>query len=258
MLQTDRSPELLAERLIAARRSHEVVEVTDCMPQSAAEAYAVQALVANAFGPVGAFKTARKQDSQQTLAPIFTADIACGSATFSALRGDLLAVELELGFRLSADPPAPDAPDFAERLRTILEPVAALEIVGSRISGPAAQDALAKLADNQHGAGLVISAGARGDIATKYGNAGSALRAQLRAHLRVGDDVVIDGSAEVPGGDGFATVCAMARRLGSHCGGLRSGQVVITGSLHPMVPVLPGTEICGRLDGLGEVRALIA
>ncbi|MCC5979031.1 MAG: hypothetical protein JJU21_13295 [Salinarimonas sp.] len=258
MLQTNPSTKLLAERLISARRSQKLVDATDCIPLAAADAYAVQAIVADALGPVGAFKTSRKPGSEQTLAPIFAADIGWGSGMFSALPGDVLAVELELGFRLMADPPALGDPDFVERLRSILEPVAALEIVGSRISGITAQDALAKLADNQNGAGLVVAealpAGTARDSAAENDNAGSS----LRAHLRVGDDVVLDGPAIVPGGDGFTTVCEMARRLGSHCGGLRKGQVVITGSLHPMVPVLSGTEIYGRLDGFGEVRALIS
>ncbi len=258
MLQTNPSIELLAGRLISARRNQKLVEVTDCMPRSSADAYAVQAIVATACGPVGGFKSARKPGAEQTFAPIFAADIVCASATFSALPGDTLAAELELGFRLLADPPAYDAPDFVERLRSMLKPVAVLEIVGSRLSGLAAQDGLAKLADNQSGAGLVVAnplrAGAPPEISTQERHA----ETSLRAHLRVGGEVVLDGPVVVPGGDGFTTVCAMLRRLGSHCGGLQKGQIVITGSLHPMIPVLPGTEIYGRLDGLGEVRALIA
>jgi 2-keto-4-pentenoate hydratase len=40
---------------------------------------------------------------------------------------------------------------------------------------------------------------------------------------------------------------------GDHCGGLRVGHWVLTGSLHPIAPVNPGTTFSARIDGLGEV-----
>jgi 2-keto-4-pentenoate hydratase len=45
--------------------------------------------------------------------------------------------------------------------------------------------------------------------------------------------------------------------IGEHCGGLQPGQIVITGSLHPLTYVLPGTSVVGHIEGLGDVSVQI-
>jgi 2-keto-4-pentenoate hydratase len=48
----------------------------------------------------------------------------------------------------------------------------------------------------------------------------------------------------------------LASRLGRTDYALRAGDVVLTGSLGPVVPVEPGDEFEARVDGLGSVRAV--
>ena len=67
----------LADALIAARRTSEPVDgaLFEATLRSEAECYAVQTRVAEALGSVGAFKTARKPDQPQIIAPIFARDV---------------------------------------------------------------------------------------------------------------------------------------------------------------------------------------
>lgn len=241
-------PERFAADLLLARRHHRLIDPGDHLPGDTAQAYAVQALVAQELGPVGAYKTARKPDAAQIYAPILAADMGPDGTRFSALPGDTLAVELELGLRIRDDLPPADADDFAERLACLAEPVAVIELVGTRLQGAALHDRLATLADNQRNAGLVVGAAAP---------PGARATGTVQAWLRAGDTVILDGAAKVPGGDPLAALAGVARLLRGHCEGLRKGQIVITGSLHPMVYLPTGTEIEGRIDGIGTVHTVI-
>lgn len=241
-------PGPFATELLAARRGKVLTDPRKGLPENNAQAYAVQARVTEALGPVGAFKSARKPGTEQLFAPIFAADIGDSGATFRALPEDSLALELELGLRLRDTPPPLDAPDFAERLRAMIEPVAVFELVGTRLKGAALENRFATLADNQRNAGLVVAAPAP---------QGSEPTGTLGIFLKADGAVLLDDVAEVPGGDPLASLEALARMLGTHCGGLCKGQIVIIGSLHPMLFVPRGTRVEGRIDGIGSLCTVI-
>lgn len=241
-------PEGFARDLVQARRARKLTDPGDHLPTDAAQAYAVQKFVAQQLGPVGAFKTACKPGFEQVFAPIFASDMGPSGTSFAALPGDTLAVELELGVRLRDDPPPIDSDDFSELLRALAEPVAVIELVGNRLKGAALQDRFATLADNQRNAGLVVSAGAPSGVQAT---------GTVQAFLRAGDKIFLDGAADIPGGDPLATLEGLARMVQGHCGGLRKGQIVITGSLHPMVYLPAGTKIEGRLNDIGTVNTTI-
>ncbi|MFU8779008.1 MAG: 2-keto-4-pentenoate hydratase, partial [Roseovarius sp.] len=71
-------------------------------------------------------------------------------------------------------------------------------------------------------------------------------------------ETLLDGAAQVPGGDAFATLCALVRALGEHCGGLREGHVVITGSLNGLPWVQAPIVAQGNIAGLGSVTMTLA
>lgn len=239
----------LAEGLIAARNGGPRLSTGDVAGAvaSVSDAYAIQRRVAETIGGIGAFKTGRRPGQDQILAPIFQKDTRGSPAIFTSAEIDRIGVELEVGFLV--DRPLPDAgdTDFERRARDCVSAVAALEIVDTRLSDIESAPPLLRLADNQLNGGLVVGAPRRDwqemDLAT------------VRARLSLGTEIVLDGSADVPGGDAFATFCAMARMIGPHCGGLRPGQVVITGSLNGMPFIERGTTVRGWIDGLGEVAA---
>ena len=177
------------------------------------------------------------------MAPIRQGVVRPSPARFERHELDLFGVELEVGFELRAPLPSFEAPDFAARARGCVAAAAMIEVVDTRLADP-----LLVLADDQINAGLVVGA--------LHGGFGDLARAEVE--LWIGDARVQGGSAEVPGGDAFETFLAFARMVGDHCGGLRVGQVVTTGSLAGLRFVERGCDVRGQIEGLGEVAITFA
>lgn len=239
----------LADRLIFARNGGPRVppaNVSDSVA-SACDAYTIQRRVAEAVGAVAGFKTGRRAGQDQIMAPIFQKDVRTSPAVFTRADIDRIGIELEVGFIVDRPLPDPESADFESQARACVSAVAALEIVDTRLTDIEAAPPLLRLADNQLNGAVVIGAPRADwqalDLTT------------VSARLNLGSQTVLDGSADVPGGDAFATFCGLARMIGSHCGGLRSGQVVITGSLNGMPFIERGTPVRGWIDGLGDVAA---
>ncbi|MGS4946132.1 2-keto-4-pentenoate hydratase [Meridianimarinicoccus sp. RP-17] len=243
----DTAPALARSILEAFATAHRAG--CDAAPVDAAAAYAVQAAVAARRGPVAGFKTARKPGQPQIMAPIMAGDVIDSGTSMASLFGGPLGIELELGLRIAAPLPDPDDQDFVKALGGCVEPLAVIELVDTRLDGPAATDPLSKLADAQINAALVIGP-------TLRGWDGGPLTGAM-ARMTAGEDTLLDGPATVPGGDARETLHALAAMIGGHCGGLKPGQIVITGSLHPLTYVAPGTPVDGWIDGCGTVSVRI-
>lgn len=236
-----------AQKLIEARRTRRPVSGADAAifadGATADDAVAVQAAVAEAFGPVGAWKTA-PAEGRPLIAPILAAGIRSAPATYTTTELAHCGIELEIGFRLDRPCPSPDAVDFATALRAAVTPLVVIEVVDTRLDGFDGPP-LAKLADNQMNGGLVL------------GDAGTLTDAPAM-RLAFDGKVVADGAARPPGGDAWASLENFARHVGTHCGGFQVGQVLITGSLNGMPLIEPGTSVEGSIEGLGTVRMTFA
>jgi 2-keto-4-pentenoate hydratase len=230
--------ELVAARAIAGR----VLPTTPPAP-TFEEAYRIQEAVAQRIGSVGGFKTARKDDAPSIMAPIFAADMVASGAHVAV--ADVMGVELEIGLEIIGDCPADMGSLPLCDLAALLRPVAVIELVDTRVEGPLSEDPLVKLTDNQINAGLVVGAAMTDWSGADLGT--------VEAKMQAGPDVILDGRASVPGGSALMTFASLARQIGRHCGGLRRGQIVITGSLHPLVYYPKGTVVQGRIDGIGAV-----
>ncbi|MDZ7710884.1 MAG: 2-keto-4-pentenoate hydratase [Roseovarius sp.] len=179
------------------------------------------------------------------IAPIMARDIYQSPAEISVSKGEEVGVELEYAFRLIAPLPDPGLPDFETQLRDAVELLPVFELVQSRLADPKDAGAAMKMLDNQLN-GAVVPGEALRDW-----QAVDVTRADAR--LVLGSKTLLNGAARVPGGDAFATLCALARALGTHCGGLQPGHVVITGSLNGL-PWVNGPLIAqGEIIGLGTV-----
>lgn len=242
----------IAARLLAARRDGAPIAAgPQDGPADEAAALAAQALTTAALGPVGGFKTGRKRaDAAPLMAPILAAALLADGETPDPAASRLRGVELEIGFRLEGPPPDPDDPAFDAILARRVVALPALEIVESRLADPEAAGPLWKLADNQINGAAVVGAPLR--------DWGAADLTGARARLSIGGRSVWDGPAPTPGGPAFATFAAFARRIGAHCGGLREGQVVITGSLTGLLWAQAGDAVAGEIDGLGRIGARFA
>ena len=108
------------DSLVAARRSGVPFTPGGSLPESTAEAYKVQQVVADAFGETGAFKAAMQGAAPAIFAPI-RADLCFPSGAEVAM--PRLGVELEVGWLVTAPLPAPDTPAFRARLVNAVRPV---------------------------------------------------------------------------------------------------------------------------------------
>ncbi len=232
----------LADRLIAAHRAGTRIDIGDMAPRTHPEAYAIQRRVSAAFGPVGGFKTGRQGTAPRIIAPI-RAD-RCLPSGASLQVSATIGVELEIGFRVLR-PGLASAPE-AEIAR-YLQPVAALELVDTRLSGAAADDPLAKLADAQINWGMVV-----GEVASAWDGADITC---AEARLTCGTDTVLAGSAPVQGGSALQSIRKALPLLLRHYGPPEPGQIILTGALHPLVWYPAGTELRGEIAGIGRVAA---
>jgi 2-keto-4-pentenoate hydratase len=212
-----------------------------------ADAYAVQERVVAELGPVGAWKVGAASPAAEPLrAPILAATIHVSPAELPAADFHVLGIEAEIAYRLGADLPARAQPYAAEEVAAAIEGMLpAIEVVDSRLADHAAAPALWKLADSQLNGGLVTGALAadwrRFDPLTQP------------VRLEVDGVLLAEGRGGNSAGDPFRLLVWLANSCGAHCGGLRRGQTVTTGSLTGLRFVAPGAAVRARLEGLGEV-----
>lgn len=235
----------LVAQLVAAWKGGESVPVAASEGLTRERVLAVQEAVAAQLGPVGGFKVACPPGAPIIIAPIFARDIHPSPAEIPIPAGEEVGVELEYAFHLIAPVPDITAPDFDTRLRDAVELLPAFELVRSRLADLKGAGAALKMLDNQLNGAVVLGAARRDWQAVDVTRA--------TARLRLGGDTLLDGAARVPGGDAFATLCALVRALGDHCGGLQPGHVVITGSLNGLPWVTPPITAEAVIDGLGAV-----
>ena len=126
--------------------------------------------------------------------------------------------------------------------------VAVHEIVDTRLADLDGAGPLLRLADNQLNGALVI-----GEPRADWHDLDLAT---VTAKLTLGDETVLNGPAFPPGGDAWETFLGFARMVGTHCGGLREGQVVITGSLNGLPFIDRPSSASGAIEGLGTVEAV--
>ncbi len=238
------TPDMLAQRLLGAHRTG----VRIASPIAALrrrDILSIQTTVCTALGPVAGFKVSAVPDGLPILAPI-PARYGTENRGVRTV-ADRLGIELEVGFEVLTALPGDGLPDEPQRY---LRPRTVLELVDTRLAGRAAENPSLKFADLQMNAGIVIGEGPTDWDGADFG--------EVPARLTADDSYVLDGPATVPGGSALANLDLLLRHLGDHCGGVRPGQIVITGSLCGLPWFGPGTRIEGWIEGLGDVSVNLA
>lgn len=230
--------------LVAARRGGPLlpVGVQATHTPSTAEIHDIQSRVAATAGPVGGWKVGRTPDGDHFWAPIFTQDIHHGDADLARPPGTQVGIEVEIAFRLS-ETLRPGRPEEAVDAAFVV-----VEYLQSRLERYEDASPAWKLADNQSNGGLVVGQ----EIADWRG------RELGRQAVRVWKDaeLVLDETRDNPGGDPLRLLDWALAQGPDHCGGLRPGQIVTTGSLSgaPWYPA--GTGIRAQLPDLGATVTL--
>jgi 2-keto-4-pentenoate hydratase len=164
-------------------------------------------------------------------------------------------IEAEIAFVLAADLDG-DVIGRAEVAAATAYVVAALEIVDSRIAdwdisivdtiADNASSGLFVLGDQKRGLGRLDLA----DCAMTMRRAGAG-----GGKGGAGGDVVSTGTGSAVLGHPLASVAWLAATVRDLGRPLRAGEVVLSGSLGPMVPVAPGDVFRADISGLGQVSA---
>ena len=142
--------------------------------------------------------------------------------------------------------------------------VAALEIVDSRIAGWDI-DIVDTIADNGSSGLFVL-----GDRRQRLGRLDLAESAMTLRRVAAGQSDAVGGSGYAVGevvssgtgasilGHPLAAVAWLAAAVRDHGSPLRAGEVVLSGSLGPMVAVAPGDAFQADISGVGQVSAVFA
>ncbi len=242
--------EAAAGLLLAARRERAPLaaeRLRQCPAPSLTDAYAIQERVAAELGPVRAWKVgAPSPEAEPVRAPIPAAALHASPAGLAAASFHRIGLEAEIAYRLGRDLPARSEPYTREEVEAAVEAILpAIEIVDTRFADHEAMGALWRLADNQINGGLVLGAAQAAwrsvDPATQP------------VRLHVDGAVVHEGRGGNSAGDPVRLLVWLANACGAHCGGLRRGQIVTTGTLTGLRFVAPGADVRAVLPGLGEV-----
>ncbi|HET7193560.1 MAG TPA: fumarylacetoacetate hydrolase family protein, partial [Nocardioides sp.] len=150
----------------------------------------------------------------------------------------------ETGFVLGADLPGEDCAE-ADVLAATERIVPAIELIDSRIADWDIRIG-DTIADNASSAGYVLGRDRVKptdiDLTT------------IGARLLRNDELVGEGRSDAVLGDPVIAVAWLARKVASFGVTLRSGNVILPGSVHRAVDVRPGDDFEATFEGLGSVR----
>jgi 2-keto-4-pentenoate hydratase len=153
-------------------------------------------------------------------------------------------VEAEVALVLDRDIERPDV-TVSELVQAIDFIVPAIEVVGSRIAGWDIT-ILDTVADNASSGMFVLGTRPVPPSAIELRN--------VDMSMTVDDEVVSTGTGAACLGHPYRAALWLARRLATEGDPLRAGDVVMTGALGPMQPLVAGSEVVATISGLGEVR----
>jgi len=240
-----------AELLLEARTSGQPLETLPAalMPATIEEAYAIQDRVTAALGPIGGWKTAPANNGVRfNWAPIPATGIFPDAAEIALSAFPRSALELEIGFLVRRDLPPQQAPYGRDAVADALGDMrVCLELFASRYADRAARSPLEQLADGQNAAGIIVGTGVAHWQELDLGNTALALDYADATHRRTGGrglDDLIEACVDLANGTG---------RLG----GLRAGQVIITGARIGPIAASAAGPVRARIDPVGTVTAIL-
>ncbi len=237
---------LAARILIEARRHRRKIAdlPPGANPATIEEAYAIQDQIAAATGKVGGWKAGFEPDGTTRVAPVAADDVFEGGAGL-AIPGPLRA-EVEFAVKLIADLPAGAAPFDRDAVDRAIGPaLVIMEVLGTRFEDQKAVSPLAFLADSNGNAAIVTGAEITGWRELDLG--------ALEVRLEIDGTERGRSSAGAPFHRVLDLLAALANHAAAHTGGLKAGQVIITGARVGPVAIEPGSRAVGRINGQAEV-----
>lgn len=247
-----------ADRLLAARRSGEVIEdlPAEVKPQSLADALAIRDLVFAGLNDdqAGWFVGCSNPHIQRQLgldepycAPLAAATVHPSPASLPASAFPSITLEVEFAFSLGEDLPPRATPYSLDDVSAAIDRVhPAIEVVTSHLADWTHQSIFNIIADNGTDGALVFGDGAplaeAGDLSA------------IKTSVAVNGEQRATGSGADVLGNPLNVMMWLANRCREDGVTLKAGQIHNTGSTTPMVLATPG-DICRAVfEGLGGVE----
>lgn len=236
-----------AAALAAARSGQAIAGLpASAAPQSEADAYAIQDVVATRLGErIGGWKVGISPLGGHFVAPIYASKIAASPAVMPARGFHLIGIECEIGFRLNTALPARATPYARDEVLAVAVLHPTIEVVDSRYQDFRSLDRLQVLADNFSNGGLV------------YGAAAAGWAGMDLVHPPIA--VTADGKpfADCTGlraGNPLDLLVAAVNMVAGSRGGVPAGTFVTTGTHTGLVFTEPGVTIAADYGRLGRVE----
>lgn len=253
-----------AAQIIASARAERVPLERlpdECRPDGEAAGYAVQeavheALAERGWGALAGYKigctTAVMQAALDLASPcgggIFASTVHSKIADLAVADYVRVGCETEIAVRMGADLPADRAPFDRESVSGAIDScMAAMEIVDNRYADSSLMGTATLIADDFFGAGCLL-----GD---PLGDWRDLDLGAISGRLMVDGVEIGEGHGSDVMGHPFEALAWLANNLARRGKGLRSGDIVMTGSLVPVHYPAPGETVEIVFDGLGSVRA---
>jgi 2-keto-4-pentenoate hydratase len=243
-----------AEALLTARRTGKWLTSLPegARPETDAEAYAIQDMVAERLGPIGGWKVgAATPSSEPFRGPIQADTIFVETRQVPARLLHVIGAEAELAYELGRDLPVREQPySQQEVLDAIASIRPAIEILDTRFTALGVADPLSHRADHQNSGALALGpacADWRGIASLEQ-----PVRLKLDGLLRH------EGVGGNSAGDNVRLLVWMANIGARSQGGLRAGQFITTGSCSGTDWVQPGARVAVEFPGIGSLGIEIA
>ncbi|KKC41076.1 hypothetical protein WH87_02760 [Devosia epidermidihirudinis] len=222
----------------------------ELVPEDRSEIYALQDALIAALGPVGGWKIAAGSEAVPLCSPLLEGGYLVSGDRLSIADNRLTVVEVEVGFRFkSALPPRSNPYDRDEVLAAIEGALTAIEMVGIRFAPGVEVPRAVQMGDLQVNAAVVTGA----VVADWEGLDLGTLK--VRADIGAAHYEVDTGTSTEAVIDALVW---LANEGALRQGGLKAGEVVITGARINQPVGDAGDLVVASIEGLGEVRLMLA
>jgi 2-keto-4-pentenoate hydratase len=238
-----------ADLLLNARRTATPIDdlPVELQPTSLEEAYEVQNLLAEAYGPIGGWKVgATTPEATPVFAPMPKIWIAESGSVLSGIIRRYRGLEAEVAFLIGEDLPPRETPyTLAEVGAAIASCHPAIEVLESGLKDPMAAARMSMLADLQMHGGFL------------YGPACPEWQAidftKETVSLAVDGIVRVERTGSNTSGDLMRLLPWLASEGAARTGGLKRGDWITTGSWTGNIQSQPGASVDAHFATVGKV-----
>src|SRR6266540_6714370 len=243
----------VARTWLAARSSGELLPTPPFALNDASDAYRIQDAVAQRHGTMDGWKVGAKgPEAAPTCAPLLGGTVLERSDGLGRdiLVGRSVGVEVEIAYRFNRGFAADSVVRDEDVLGGISSAHIAVELCASRLAEGAKAAPLWLLADNQMNERLILG--------PRLASWQTLEPASVATRLAVDGELLVSSVGGYPPRDPLRLVIWLARHCVEHRGGLRSGQIITTGSWTGMPIVSPPAQISAEFAALASLAFKIS